>query len=86
MFLITIPTGIFVEVGELTLNITWKPRGKDCRVTEGQDGGKTAHLLEAKAPTRKRGGTGPPRQTDERSGAESPPADPHTQTPRFGEL
>ena len=30
---ITIPTRIFVEVGELTLNITWKPKGKDSQDT-----------------------------------------------------
>lgn len=30
---ITIPTRIFVEVGDLTLNITWKPKGKDSQDT-----------------------------------------------------
>lgn len=30
---ITVPTGILVEVGELTLNIIWKPKGRDSQDT-----------------------------------------------------
>lgn len=74
---ITVPTGILVEVGELTLNIIRKQKGKDSQDTlKEKTVRQTLALLEVKAPTRRRGGAGALAAKDARNGAESPSADP----------
>ena len=73
---ITVPTGILVEVGELTLNITWKPKGKDSQDTlKEKTVRQTAYPTGGQGPTR-RGAPAPwgQRRADQ-SGLS---ADPHT--------